>query len=411
MSLFTTSQFASSCAQGADWREAAKAVLEQLESVKTSDDDFNFGFLYVSDILAEDAESILNLFKSVLNIDHWVGGVGIGICGSGESHIDVPAISAMIGRFEDEQFCMFPPFNQDREAAENALQPWLENQDPMLLVVTGDPMTEEDPAHLIKDLETICSGFMIGGLSSSRQTHAQFSDDFYQDGMCGCVFSADIPVATTLSQGCNIIGEIHTITRSDGHDILELDEKPAAEVFEDDLRAMIIKRVDVDPDTIMVDDSALDDPKNLPDEFHSLIEGEVHAAFPVCESDGQEFLVRNIVGIDPDEGSMTVAQDVSNGDSIMFVHRDHNSVYEDLSKNLVELRKRVQKDTGVFEPKGALYISCVARAFNEFEGDHKNELELIRDVIGDVPLTGFYAGGEISKARLYGYTGILTLFL
>ena len=95
----------------------------------------------------------------------------------------------------------------------------------------------------------------------------------------------------------------------------------------------------------------------------------------------------------------------------MFVHRDHNSVYEDLSKNLVELRKRVQKDTGVFEPKGALYISCVARAFNEFEGDHKNELELIRDVIGDVPLTGFYAGGEISKARLYGYTGILTLFL
>ena len=106
-----------------------------------------------------------------------------------------------------------------------------------------------------------------------------------------------------------------------------------------------------------------------------------------------------------------IAQHVSTGDRLMFVHRDHESVYSDLSASLLALRERVKKQTGTFEPKGALYVSCVARAFSEFEGEHKNELALIHDIIGDVPLTGFYAGGEINKARLYGYTGILTLFL
>ena len=36
---------------------------------------------------------------------------------------------------------------------------------------------------------------------------------------------------------------------------------------------------------------------------------------------------------------------------------------------------------------------------------------MIQDELGDVPLAGFYASGEIAGHRLYGYTGVLTLFL
>ncbi len=411
MSLFSTSQFASSAARGTDWREAAKAVLEDLREANPSENYFNFGFLYVSDTLAEDAESILNLFKSVLNIEHWIGGVGIGVCANGENFIDEPAISAMVGRFDDGEFQIFPPINLEPDDADACLKPWLENHDPMLVCVNGDPMTTEDPALLLKNLEIMCNGFMVGGLTSSRQSHAQFAESFYQGGLCGAAFSSAIPVASTLSQGCTVIGNVHTITRCDGHEILELDGKKAAEVFEDDLRSMVIKKTDIDPNTVMVDEKALEDPQALPEEFHSLIQGEVHAALPISESDGDDYLVRNIIDINSDDGVMTIAQYVSNGDRIMFVHRDHDSVYSDLSSNLLSLRKRVQNDTGSFEPKGALYVSCVARAFNEFDGDQKNEMELIHEIIGDVPLTGFYAGGEINKGRLYGYTGILTLFL
>ena len=30
--------------------------------------------------------------------------------------------------------------------------------------------------------------------------------------------------------------------------------------------------------------------------------------------------------------------------------------------------------------------------------------------LGDVPLVGFFAGGEIARHHLYGYTGVLTVF-
>ncbi len=54
--------------------------------------------------------------------------------------------------------------------------------------------------------------------------------------------------------------------------------------------------------------------------------------------------------------------------------------------------------------------SCVARGPNLF-GPDSEELKMIRDELGDIPLVGFFANGEISNNRLYGYTGVLALFL
>ncbi len=415
MALFTSPQFASAAAAGTDWRDTAKVVLEKLEEARTPGHQFNLGFLYITDALVDDAVSILNLFKSVLNIDHWVGSVGLGVSGCGQRFIDQPAISAMIGRFDKDDFCLFPSFSIDPSAAEAALKPWLAAQDPMLALVHGDPLSEENPAHTVERFEALLGGFVVGGLSSSRQVNLQFSDEVVDGGLSGVVFSQNVKVATTLSQGCTPIGSSHTITRCDGHTVLELDEKKAVEVFEQDLRSFAIKKIDRDPDEILIDEAALGDPTAVPEEFKSLMKGEILAALPISESDQKDYLVRNIMGLDQDEGSMMIAEHVNKGDRLLFVHRDHDSVYEDLSKSLLELRKRVETEEGVFAPKGAVYISCVARAFSDpglSDNPHEhNEVELIQDILGDVPLTGFYAGGEISKARLYGYTGILVLFL
>ena len=38
------------------------------------------------------------------------------------------------------------------------------------------------------------------------------------------------------------------------------------------------------------------------------------------------------------------------------------------------------------------------------------ELQIVRRALGDVPLVGFFAGGEIARNHLYGYTGVLTVF-
>jgi small ligand-binding sensory domain FIST len=412
MSVYTSSRFASAAASGTDWRDTARKVLEDLESIRSDGQAFNFGFLYVSDHLAEDAQSILNLFKSVLNVDHWVGGVGIGLCGVGESYIDVPAISALIGCFDPDHFCMIPPLSADGTTNMKELTPWLKSNEAMLTFVHGDPMADQDPALTLGLLEDLCGGFVAGGLTSSRRTHAQFSDECYNGSLCGAVFSSRVPVASTLSQGCNIISDLHTITRADGHSIMEIDCKRAVSVFENDIRIMTIKATGLDPDTIKVDEEALHDKSQIPEDFHAIFSGEVHAALPISQSDQGDYLVRNIIGLDADRGTLTIAQHVHAGDRIIFVHRDHESVYRDLKTRLETLRARVTLENGGrFEPKAAIFISCVARAFNQFEHAQTNEMVLIREIIGNVPLAGFYAGGEISKARLYGYTGILTLFL
>ena len=402
MSLFTSSRFAAASASGSDWREAAKSVLEQLEGIKTKGTQFNLGFLYITDNLSDDAESIVNLFQSVLEIENWVGANAVGVMGCDESFIDKPAISAMIGQFEPDTFCTFPPVQFDGEETKEALIDWQKECDPMLVLSHGDPVAEEDPAIALKTLNKILPGFMIGGLSSSRQQQVQFSNGLHNNGVSGVAFADQVKVATALSQGCVPIGSVHTITRSDEHTVLELDGEKAVKVFEQDLREMALQKVGKDPDEIIVDTYDIEDKDDMPEEFQSLMKGEMHVAFPVNESDQNDYLVRNIMGLDPDEGSISVSQYLSNGERMMFVHRDDNTVREDLSKTLVKLRKRVTDEQGHFEPKGAIYISCAGRAQAIMEEKAETEISLIREIIGDVPLCGFYAGGEISNARLYG---------
>ena len=60
-------------------------------------------------------------------------------------------------------------------------------------------------------------------------------------------------------------------------------------------------------------------------------------------------------------------------------------------------------------PKAGVYVSCVARGAALF-GDPGVETALIRETLGEFPLVGFFANGEISRDRLYGHTGVLTLF-
>ncbi len=133
--------------------------------------------------------------------------------------------------------------------------------------------------------------------------------------------------------------------------------------------------------------------------------GYIHAALPIEGSDVADYLVRNLVGIDPVRGWLGIGGHVRPGDRIMFVRRDPESARKDLAAMLEKLAKRLPQ-----APRGGVFFSCVARGVNMF-GVPGVEMELIRDTLGKFPLVGFYAGGEVSNCRLYGYTGVLALFL
>ena len=158
-----------------------------------------------------------------------------------------------------------------------------------------------------------------------------------------------------------------------------IDDRPALDVFREDIGEVLARDL-------------------------SKVGGYIFAALPVPGSDTGDYLVRNLIGIDPDRGLLAIGDRVQPGMQIQFARRDAETAREDLGRMIDDLKNRLPGS-----PRGALYHSCLGRGRNLF-GDDSAEMKLVRKLLGDVPLAGFYANGEISHNRLYGYTGVLTLF-
>ena len=79
----------------------------------------------------------------------------------------------------------------------------------------------------------------------------------------------------------------------------------------------------------------------------------------------------------------------------------------DLIRACTELRDELETDGLTI--RGGVYVSCVARGRSLF-GAAGAEVGILQSQLGEFPLVGFFANGEIAQHRLYGYTGVLTLF-
>ena len=100
---------------------------------------------------------------------------------------------------------------------------------------------------------------------------------------------------------------------------------------------------------------------------------------------------------------------------LSFCQRNAAAARADLTRICAEIREELAPDG--LEPLavaqrivGAIYVSCSGRGGPHFGGPSA-ELQIVRRALGDVPLAGFFAGGEIAHHHLYGYTGVLTAFV
>ena len=122
-------------------------------------------------------------------------------------------------------------------------------------------------------------------------------------------------------------------------------------------------------------------------------------------SDQDDYSIRQLVGIDPDSKVVAIGDFLEHNDEIIFCKRDGSTALTDMERMLRELKKRCPSTI-----KGGVYVSCVGRGRHQF-GDQSEEARFIHAVLGDFPLVGFFANGEIHKSALYGFTGVLTLFV
>jgi small ligand-binding sensory domain FIST len=274
---------------------------------------------------------------------------------------------------------VFPAIAREPGEMPEAARAWIERAAPPFGIVHGDP-TNNRAQHVVEGLALATSGFLVGGLTSSRGPQHQLAGSVTKGGMSGVLFAPAVEVATGLSQGCVPLGPGHVITESADNVIMGLDGKRALDVLKADMGELLARDL-------------------------ARASGYVHAAFPVEGSDTGDYLVRNLIGVDPARGWLAVGAEIAAGDRVMFVRRDPKSAIEDLTQMVNNLKSRLPGP-----PRGGVYFSCVARGPNMF-GQEGDEMSLIKELLGDVPLVGFYGNGEISNSRLYGYTGVLALFL
>ncbi len=416
--------FPSAHATHPQWPMAAGLVLAQLKaqlSLPSHAAQPTLGLLYITDHYADAAQDILDWFGAELpTVTDWSGTVGVGIAANNVEYFDEPALTVMLCELPHNQYRVFSgvaPLGQQL------------GFEPHTALVHADGHTP-DVGGLIEEMaERTRSGYVFGGLASSRRGAVQFAvssaghlrgqgaaTGVYSGGLSGVAFGPEVALLSRVTQGCVPVSAQHTITECEGHLVLALDGEPALDVLLRDLKI------------------SLDQPQPALMQVRATLVGlTADGDQPIRRKGefGDDVLVRHIVGLDPERKAVAVAELVNTGMGLSFCQRHVNAARADLMRIGSEIRESLeapalmdddtmhwadpsQDVSGPGEPGskrilGAVYVSCAGRGGPHFGGPSA-EMHIVRRALGDVPLVGFFAGGEIAHRHLYGYTGVLTVF-
>jgi small ligand-binding sensory domain FIST len=415
--------FPSAHATHPQWPMAAGLVLAQLKaqlSLPTHAAQPTLGLIYITDHYADQAQDILDWLSAELpTVTDWAGTVGVGIAANNVEYFDEPALTVMLCELPHNQYRVFSgvaPLGQHM------------GFEPHTALVHADGHTP-DVGDLIAELAQRTHGdYVFGGLASSRHATVQFAvssgghvrgqgaaGGVYSGGLSGVAFGPEVALVSRVTQGCVPISPAHTITECEGHLVLALDGEPALDVLLRDLKISLEQ-----PQTALAQVRAT---------LVGLSPGSAQALRRTGEF-GDDVWVRHIVGLDPKRQGVAVAELVSTGMGLSFCQRHVNAARADLMRIGSEIREALEAPAlmddeamGVGSAKtvadtiepgskrivGAIYVSCAGRGGPHFGGPSA-EMHIVRRALGDVPLVGFFAGGEIAHRHLYGYTGVLTVF-
>ncbi|MGF6545895.1 FIST signal transduction protein [Paraburkholderia youngii] len=347
---------------------------------------FTLGWCYLSDYYAPESEAILQELHRALPGVAWVGTVGVGVSASGIEYFDEPALVLMVAPLPRDSFRLF-----------SGLQPLPVTSpgfQPHTALVHAEGCTPELQELLHELSARTSTGYLFGGLSSARNRPLHIADGVFTGGLSGVLFGPEIGLVSRVTQGCQPVGPVRTITRGEQNLVITLDGRPALDCVLEDLGCDRDLPVDVLSQALSKTLAGLSiDAEDVPKQPGRF---------------GADTLVRHLVGVDLQHRALAVADLVEPGMRLAFCTRNAEAARLDLVRIATEIRAELEGDTAM-HMSGALYVSCSGRGGPHFGARHA-ELQIVRNALGDVPLVGFFAGGEIARNHLYGYTGILTVF-
>jgi small ligand-binding sensory domain FIST len=406
------------------WGMAANLVLAQLRAQMALHgyaDNPTLALLYITDHYAAHAQEILDHLSAELpQITDWSGTVGVGIASNNVEYFDEPALAVMLLALPSDQYRVF-----------SGVSPLGLGFEAHTALVHADAATP-DVADLIEELaQRTESAYVFGGLASSRGKAVQFAvagdgnikgqgaaSGVFSGGLSGVAFGPGVMLVSRVTQGCLPLGQVHKVTAADRNVVLTLDGEPALEVMLRELNVSLEEPREA-LQAVRATLVGLTEPAGMADVTPTVLR---------TGNFGPDVLVRHIIGLDPARAGVAVADVVTPGMALAFCQRNVQAARADLMRVCAEIREELEPQEQALETAaalaqseldsmphparsiaGAIYVSCTGRGGAYF-GAPSAELQLIRRALGDVPLVGFFAAGEIARHHVYGYTGVLTVF-
>ena len=357
----------------------------------------DLALLFVTPQFAAYYWQISGIVARHLGPETFIGCSGGGVIGGGEEVEQSPAVTLVAARLpgvvvkplrvEDE----LPDLDGPPDAWERLAGMRPEEEPQFVLLV--DPFSVKTGA-LLAGLDYAFPGApKIGGLASggtSPGTNVLFSnDEVFTRGAVGLALRGNIAIDTVVAQGCRPIGETAQVTSCKGNLLHELDGEPALQVLRELVSDLDERDQELARTALFVG--------VLMDEFRE-------------EQQVGDFLIRNLMGVDPQSGAIAVGENLQEGMRLRFHVRDAETSAEDLHAMLSGYGDAVTDREDV---AGALLFSCLGRGENLY-GEPNFDTNVLKEHFGDLPMGGFFCNGEIGPVGgstfLHGYTSSFGFF-
>ncbi|MBW4548920.1 MAG: FIST C-terminal domain-containing protein [Symplocastrum torsivum CPER-KK1] len=391
--------------------EAAVAeVVDRVQQSLTASPDL--GLVFISSAYASEYSRVMPLLKEQLSVPVLIGCGGAGIVGmntQGEAQEleGEPALSLSVAHLPGVNVHAFYIPANNLPDMDSPPAAWVElvgvppEEQPQFILL-ADPFSS-GVNDLLQGLDFAYPGSnKVGGLASASAMGAQSglfcNYKLYREGTVGVALSGNIVLETIVAQGCRPIGQTYQVTSCERNIILELATQDGTEITASDPNSR--PPLEVLRDVIQ---GLSDSDRELAQ--HSLFVGVARDEFKQQLGHG-DFLVRNLLGVDPRVGAIAIGDRVRPGQRIQFHLRDARTSEEDLELLLQHYQKEDLHTPGA---AGALMFSCLGRG-ERLYGKPDFDSQLFRRYLNDIQLAGFFCNGEIGPVGgstfLHGYTSV-----
>ncbi len=384
-------KFAAATCVNSDVRQAINDVLDRVKQQLPSID---LALAFFSAPFIESLERNPGLLADRLGTRNIIGSSGDSVIGGDREYENEPAISIWAASLPGCDVRTMH-LQYQREVDGGAFTGWPEAltsawPEKGTLICLGEPLTFPADVLLARWNDDHPGVPVVGGMSSCAlgSNRLIVGDQMVEVGAAAVLVSGPIQTMTVVSQGCRPIGEPAVVTKSEANEILQIRGEPALE-FLQKLYA------------------------TLPTREQRLVREGLHIGRVISEYQDRrqfgDYLVRNVMSADPDRQSVCVGDFIRAGQTVQFHIRDHASANADLQQWLTTSREIIPAGT----PVGGLLFTCNGRGTNLFpHADH--DAAMIQQVLGPLPLAGFFAAGELGPVAgqnfVHGYTASLVLF-